>query len=82
MPAALPEEDITALQAGLASGLKALPHSFLTVGRRVHVRHGPFAGMTGLLLRRRGKSRVVVSIELLRQSVAVDVVDADIEPSR
>ena len=81
-PAALSEKDITGLQKGLASGVTAIPHPFLTIGRRVRVKTGPLAGTTGVLLRRKGNSRVVVSIELLRQSVAVDVVDADLEPEQ
>lgn len=78
-PAALPEWEIAALENGLANGMRAEPHPFLVVGRRVRVKTGPFSGMTGILVRRKGKSRVVVSLELLRQSVAVHALGADLE---
>lgn len=79
-PTALLEEEIAALRTGLSKGMKARPHPFLTVGRRVRVKNGPFSGVTGILIRRKGKSRVVISIELLRQSVAIDVLDSDLSP--
>src|SRR5260370_21861679 len=40
-PAALPDADIEALRAGLATQLRAEPHPYLTVGRRVRVKCGP-----------------------------------------
>lgn len=79
-PAALPEEEIEALRASLVSGVRAEPHPFLTVGRRVRVKSGPLAGITGILLRRKGKLRVVISIDLIQRSVAVDADAADVEP--
>lgn len=81
-PAALPEEEIVALQASLAAGARAEPHPYLTVGRRVVVRRGPLAGMRGILLQKKGKWRVVISVELIQRSVAVDADAADVEPVR
>src|SRR5712692_6237884 len=47
---ALPDEEIDSLKQGLAGGVRAEPHPFLTVGRRVRVKRGPFEGMQGILL--------------------------------
>ena len=77
-PATLPEAEIAALRAGLANGAKAEPHPFLVVGHRVCLKTGPFRGMAGVLLRHKGKCRVVVSIHLLKQAVAVEVIDTDL----
>jgi len=71
-PAALPDGEIDALRSGLANGLLAAPHSFLTVGRRVRITGGPFAGLEGILKRKRNNMRVVVSLDLIQRSVAVD----------
>jgi len=78
-PAALPDEEIEALRASLESGVRAEPHPYLTVGRRVRLKSGPLAGMQGILLRRKGNFRVVISIELIQRSliVQVDAVDAE-----
>jgi len=77
--AALPEEEIEALRRSFESGVRAEPHPYLTVGRRVRVKSGPLAGTQGILLRRKGNFRVVISIELIQRSVAVDTEVADVE---
>jgi transcription antitermination factor NusG len=72
-PAALPDNDIAALRTSLACGVRAEPHPFLTVGQPVRVRRGPLAGMHGILVQRKGKYRVVISIDLIQRSIQVDL---------
>ncbi len=79
-PAALPDDEIETLRASVSSEARLEPHPFLTVGRRVRIKSGPLAGMEGLLLRRKGSLRVVISIDLIQRSVAVDADVADVEP--
>jgi transcription antitermination factor NusG len=79
-PAALPDETMTRLREGLAGGLRAEPHPYLNVGRRVRLQRGALAGAEGILLRRKGRIRVVLSIELIARSVAAEVDLADIAP--
>lgn len=78
-PAALPDREMEILRRGLSQQLLSKPHPFLTAGRRVRVRRGPLAGIQGILLRRRGKARFVVAMELIMRSVAVDIDEADVE---
>ena len=77
---ALNEEEIETLQQGLSGGVCTKPHPYLTSGRRVRIKDGPLAGMEGILLRRKGNLRVVISISLLQRSIAVDADLADLEP--
>lgn len=79
-PAALPESDLLRLRAGLDQGLLAQPHPYLKVGRRVRVRSGPLAGTEGILLRKKDQFRLIVSIDLIMRSVAVEIDAADVEP--
>jgi transcription termination/antitermination protein NusG len=79
-PAALPDAEIETLSKGLASGIRAEPHPYLKVGQRVRVRFGPLSGAQGILVRRKDKFRVVLSIDIIMRSVAVEVDEADIEP--
>jgi len=79
-PAAIPDQEIDALRASLESGVRAEPHPYLTVGRHVRLKSGPLAGMQGILLRRKGNFRVVISIELIQRSVVVDVNEVDLRP--
>jgi transcription antitermination factor NusG len=78
-PAALPADEIEALRTSIASEARLEPDPFLTVGRRVRIKAGPLAGMEGVLRRRKGSFRVVMSIELIQRSVAVDADAADVE---
>jgi transcription antitermination factor NusG len=76
----LPDEEIDGLKKGLSAGVLADPHPFLTVGRRVRIKSGPLEGRQGILLRRKGSLRVVLSIDLIMRSIVVDVDVADLEP--
>ena len=77
-PAALPNDEIAALQATVASGVRAEPHPFLVAGRRVQVKSGPMAGLQGVLLKRKGRFRLVISIALIQRAVALDADVADV----
>ena len=79
-PVPVAEDEIEALRHGLADGLRAEPHPFLRVGRRVRVKNGPLVGMEGLLVRRKQKFRLVLSVDLIMRSVAIEVDVADVEP--
>lgn len=80
-PAALPSEEIEALRANLASGVRIEPHPYLSAGRRVRVKYGPLAGMQGILVRRKNSTRLVVSVDLIQRAIAVDMDEADLERS-
>src|SRR5271154_5618848 len=79
-PVPLPDSEMESLMNGLNSGVRAEPHPYLAVGRSVRVKYGPLAGMQGILVRRKDKFRVVLSLELIMRSVAVEVDEADVEP--
>lgn len=78
-PAALPAEEIQALQDRLSRGLKIEPHPYLRAGRRVQVSSGPMRGLEGIIVRTKDRCRVVLSIDLIMRSVAVEVDEADLE---
>jgi transcription antitermination factor NusG len=79
-PAALPQEEIEALRRSLANGLCAEPHAYLTIGRRVRVRAGALAGLEGILVRRKNRMRLVISLDLIMRSVAVEMDALELEP--
>jgi transcription antitermination factor NusG len=87
-PAPVPDDEIEFLQKGLHSHAGLQPHPYLTTGRRVRIRSGAMAGLEGILVRRkdkdkdRGALRLVLSVDLLMRSVAVEVDEADVEPLR
>jgi transcription antitermination factor NusG len=81
-PTPLPEKEIDALRHGLAHQIYGEPYPYLKVGRRVRIAHGPMAGTEGILVRKKDRLRVVLSIDLLMRSVAIEVDAADLESVR
>lgn len=79
-PAALPEGEIEALRERLTSAVRAEPCAYLRVGRRVRVKYGPLTGMEGILLRRKSQCRIVLSINFIMRSIALEVNQEDVEP--
>ena len=78
-PWPLPEAEIERLRASLQTR-KFEPHPYLAVGQKVRIKSGPLANMTGFLVRQSGGLRVVLSVEMIRQSAAVEVDVDDVEP--
>lgn len=78
-PAALPETVVDALRLGVAEG-RLEPHPLLTTGQQVRIRNGAFAGMTGIVSRRKNGFRVVLTLEQIKQSIAIEMDEADLEP--
>jgi transcription antitermination factor NusG len=79
-PAEVPEAEIRALESSLGAGLCPQPHPYLCQGRRVRVTRGPLTGAEGILMRRKERFRLVLSIDLIMRSVMLEVDEADVEP--
>ena len=56
------------------------PHPYLSAGALVRVKSGIMAGVQGIVLRKKASFRVVLSLELIMRSVAVEVDIDDLEP--
>jgi transcriptional antiterminator NusG len=69
----IPEPEIAALRRTITSDLPLGPWPFLRSGQRVRVEHGVLAGIIGKLVRDCSGWRVVISIDSLQQSIAVEV---------
>ena len=78
-PAPLPETEIEALRAGLHLR-NAEPHPLLSVGQRARIQSGPLAGLAGIVVRIKNSLRVVLTMDLIMQSVSVEVDGNELEP--
>lgn len=78
----VPDREIDALRTLLNSKTLCFSHPFLREGAWVRVRRGPLQDLEGLLVRVRNSSRLVLSIEMLSQSVATEVDASDVEVIR
>lgn len=72
-PEPIDESQIVAVQASVQSGRPVQPWPYLTAGDRVRIDCGPLAGVSGIMVREKGELRVVVNIELLQRSIAVEI---------
>ncbi len=77
-PAPVENAHIESLRSSIVNGVRAEPHPYLKIGRRVRVKHGPLAGTEGILVRKKDKLRVVISVDLIMRSVAVEIEAADL----
>lgn len=74
----LPIAEIEALRSGLHLR-QAEPHPLLTVGQRARIRSGAFAGLEGVVVRKKNSLRVVLTLDLIMQSIAVEVDGDELE---
>jgi hypothetical protein len=77
--ACLAEEEIQAIKTSIALQM-AEPCPYLVEGRRIRLATGPLKGLEGIVVRRKGKLRAVISIHSIMQSFAVEVDAADAQP--
>jgi transcriptional antiterminator NusG len=82
IPVAIDELEMSAIQAIVSSGLTAEPWPYLEVGQRVRIEDTALRGMEGILIGFKGSRRVVVSVSLLRRSVALEIERAEVSPVR
>src|SRR5438132_3050733 len=79
-PVPIPQDEIDSIRRLVECELQYSPYPYLKVGRKVRVRTGPLQGCEGILIRKKSVARLVLSIDLLQQSVSAEI-DADcVEP--
>jgi transcriptional antiterminator NusG len=72
--AVVPDLEIEAVQRVLHAEVPVRPHPYLREGQRVRIIRGPLTDIEGLLVRaKQNKGLLVISIEMLRRSVSVEV---------
>jgi transcriptional antiterminator RfaH len=72
--------DLRQLRQLIVAGAPLTVESRLGPGQRVRVRRGPFAGLEGTVLKRRGQMRLLVSINFLQQGASVEIEDFLLDP--
>jgi len=78
--ASIPEAEIQAIRTTVEGPFRVEPHPFLKCGERVRLKRGALAGVEGVLVRKKNLCRLVLSVDILMQSVAVEVDASDVEP--
>jgi transcription antitermination factor NusG len=75
----IPDEQIESLQTTISQEIPFVPYPFISSGKRVRIIGGSLDGVEGILVRQSTDQSLVVSVELLRRSVAIRVEGYDFE---
>jgi transcription antitermination factor NusG len=73
VPTPVTDDEISRIRTIQASGLPSQPWPYVRVGQKARIEWGALAGLEGVLIREKDALRVVVSVELLRRAVAVEI---------
>lgn len=72
--------DLRRIHQAIQSGREVSAVPMLQQGQPVRIISGPLSGHEGLVFRKQGKSRLVLSMTFIRQSAEVEIDDSAIEP--
>jgi transcription antitermination factor NusG len=73
MPIPVEEEEITAIQRVGKSGISIMPWPYLQIGHVARIEDGPLRGMSGIVIKIKSGLKLVLSVNLLQRSVAVEI---------
>lgn len=79
-PVEVREGELDAIRKGLEAGVLMDPFPYLKQGMRVYVRSGPMKGTEGFIVRKDDHCRLIISVESLMRSVAIEIDQASVEP--
>lgn len=77
--AIIPECEIEAIRRAVEGPSRLEPHPYLKCGERVRVIRGALEGLEGILVRKKNVFRLVLSVEMMAQSAAVEIDASDVE---
>lgn len=68
--------EVESIRMAVSCGQKIEPWRGLEVGNTVRIENGPLRGIEGMLLRFKGSNHLILGVQLLQRSVAVEVDEA------
>ena len=78
--AIIPDSETQAIRKAVDGPSRIEPHPFLKCGERVRVIRGSLEGVEGILVRKKNAYRLVLSVDMMAQSAAVEIDASDVEP--
>jgi transcription antitermination factor NusG len=78
-PSEIPATEIETVRRAVESSSPIRPHPFLASGDRVRIKFGPLEGTEGILVRNKNLFRLIISVEMLGRSAAVEIDIAAVE---
>ena len=81
-PIPVPDDQIMALHQLVGQNVACTSHPFLKIGQHVCIRGGALDGIRGILVRYEGGDRLVVSVDSLQRSLAIQIEGYKVEAIR
>ncbi len=78
-PDPIPDDQILALKKLIENKEALDPYPYLSEGQRVIIKKGPLAGVEGILVEKLDKHILVLSVDVLRQGVALTISASEVE---
>ena len=72
--------ELRQIKKAIASKAELLPETKIEVGEKVRVLNGAFKGYEGLVVRREGKTRLLLSLQFLEQGVSIELDQCQLAP--
>lgn len=82
VPVPVEPSEMESIQTLVSSGLPVDPWPYVEVGEKVRIEDDALQGLEGILVAFKGVNRIVISVSLLRRSVALEIDRARISPVR
>jgi hypothetical protein len=81
IPLPIPDFELDAIRRLVSTGLPSEPWPYLEIGQKIYVQGGPLRGIFGILVGKRCAHRLIVSVSLLRRSMAVEIAPEWVVPA-
>ncbi len=78
-PDPIPEDQILSLKKLVENKEELDPYPYLNEGQKVRIKKGPLYGVEGILVEKIDKHILVLSVDVLRQGVALKISASDVE---
>lgn len=78
-PDPIPDEQIISLKKLIENKEALDPYPYLNEGQKVRIKNGPLYGVEGILIEKVDKHILILSVDVLRQGVALTINASDVE---
>lgn len=79
-PKAIEDSEIDAIRKVVSAQCSVKPWPFLRAGDRVRIGYGSMSGVEGILVRERGLDLLIIAVQILQRSVAIQVDRSWVQP--
>lgn len=77
--AQIPENQIAAIRAIVEQKIPFVSHPFLNIGQQVRIRGGSLDGLEGILVARNADRSLIISVEIIQRSIAIQITGYQVE---